>query len=402
MQYASKELKTLIEDNKDSLAIILGNGVHRYFQNNNLPWETLLCELWNDYVGELSKIPHGISYTEFYDALELTMLKNISQTRTSITSNIQKLKKVTVADLQKAMEEFEKDKIATPNVYKVPNFLDKLKRQHEQLIKSIAIKYDLDYDAIKEMKPADQTVFAISLSANASLKPLLVNNIKRQLAEKLKEWNPNDAIKRMISILYCNNIPLLTTNYDATFEKSFEMTERKLALPNKKRSVDTYPYNYYYTKKGGIGLNSPNDGFGIWHINGMASHSRSIRLGLSDYMGLVERTRGMIHGRDRFGIGLYEGCVDKTTNTWIDIIFKKSLLISGLALEENEVFLRWILIQRAKWVNSTRSAQKGWYIQGPKDNIDEGKKLFLKSVGFDIVKVPDYKVIYEDVWDEFD
>lgn len=109
----------------------------------------------------------------------------------------------------------------------------------------------------------------------------------------------------------------------------------------------------------------------------------------------------MIHGKDRFGIGLYEGRIDKLTNTWLDIIFQKSLLISGLALEENEVFLRWLLIQRAKWLNSTQSVQKGWYIKGPKDNVDEGKKLFLESVGFDIITIADYKIIYEDIWNEF-
>lgn len=401
MKISAEELKQLIESNKQTIAIILGNGIHRYFQQNNLPWSSLLQELWNKNVGELSRIPDGISYTEFYDALELTIIKKLSETRHNIAYHIGDLPKVTVSDIQRAIDGFEKDRKAFPDKYTIPNFLEHLKKQHEQLIRTIATKYELDYGVIKEMTPADQSIFTISLSANSSLKPLLVNDIKKQISIKLKDWEPNNAIRRMVSTLYHNNIPLLTTNYDATFEKTFAMTERKLILPNKKRSVDTYPYNYYYTKKGVIGLNSPNDGFGIWHINGMASHPRSIRLGLSDYMGLVEKARGMIHGKDRFGIVLYEGRIDKLTNTWLDIIFQKSLLISGLALEENEVFLRWLLIQRAKWLNSTQSVQKGWYIKGPKDNVDEGKKLFLESVGFDIITIADYKIIYEDIWNEF-
>ena len=83
--------------------------------------------------------------------------------------------------------------------------------------------------------------------------------------------------------------------------------------------------------------------------------------------------------------------------TWLHIIFNKSLFIFGLGLEENEVFLRWLLIERIKYFKQFPDRKhKGWYISKKEDNA--GKKFFLERVGFEIIEVDDYSDIYENIW----
>jgi hypothetical protein len=169
---------------------------------------------------------------------------------------------------------------------------------------------------------------------------------------------------------------------------------------------DFYPWNCYYSNKE---QKSPTSGFGIWHINGMIKYHRSIALGLADYMGCVSKARKMLQGRSIFDCDK----IDKKNqdywngeNTWLRIFFNKSLFIFGLGLEENEVFLRWLLIQRAKYFSSYGIPHKGWYVYSKGidrmskriDNMSQGKKLFLESVGFEVIEINYDKTIYEDVW----
>ena len=217
------------------------------------------------------------------------------------------------------------------------------------------------------------------------------NKIKKDIASIVESWKPISGISTMVQKIESKQVPLLTTNFDLLFEFAFGMSERKLPLRGK-RATDYYPWNYYYGKKGMKLLSSPNDGFGIWHVHGMATHPRSIRIGLNDYMGLVERSRGIIQ-KNYLGKGFI------STNTWLDIIFSKSLFIFGLGLETDEVFLRWLLLQRAKYNEIYKAGLKGWYVTcaqfGP---VSSGKRLFLESIGFEIIEVATPNIVYEDIW----
>ena len=150
------------------------------------------------------------------------------------------------------------------------------------------------------------------------------NKIKDDIATIVGAWEPISGISTMVQRIESKQAPLLTTNFDLLFEFAFEMSERKLPLKGK-RSTDFYPWNYYYGKKGMKLLSSPNNGFGIWHVHGMASHPRSIRIGLNDYMGLVERSRGIIQ-KNYLGNGFIP------TNTWLDIVFARSSILYRLAI----------------------------------------------------------------------
>ncbi len=150
-------------------------------------------------------------------------------------------------------------------------------------------------------------------------------------------------------------------------------------------------------------MNYPTEGFGVWYPNGMLKYHRSIKLGLSQYMGNVERARKLIYKKPESI--RFEG---KSRNywdgykTWLHIVFNKSIFIFGLSLDETEIFIRWLLIERAKNFRNFPDRKKhiGWFLANK--DIDpptfEGKKFFLKSVGFDVIEVNDYKTIYEEIW----
>ncbi len=307
------DIKSIIESNKGDIAFVIGNGINRYCQHSGESWKGLLLKLWNQHSENMmSGIPKGISFTEFYDVLEL-YAKNPKNT------NGEKFRKELQASIQKTIKsELEKWELAKPD-------------KQEVLLKHI---------------------------------------------KKLKA-------------------PILTTNFDDLMAQSLELDKNPRILKghNKKEGfTQFYPWSSYYSTKE---LKDPNSGFAIWHINGMKHYHRSIKLGLSHYM------KNVSHVDDLWKKNT-EG-VPKYNYTWLKIFFQKPLFIFGLGLEENEVFLRWLLIQRKKNFQSPNYAEKcGWYVMTPcKDEEKkavEGKKFFLKSVGIKVLKVKDYDAIYKTPW----
>jgi len=299
----AKEVKRIISKNSEDMAFLIGNGINLHFNRNNPSWSDLLLDLWDSYSFDTqSTIPTGISFTEFYDALEI---QNYT-------------KKDFSADLQKAVQ-------------------DKM--------------------------------------------------IKWQASQK-----QNIVLNRIKNL----EAPILTTNFDNLIAESlnlefFRLTDTKFS--------DYYPWSCYYSNRQ---LTYPTEGFGVWYPNGMVRYHRSIKLGLSQYMGNVERARRLIH-KEPENIG-FEGKNQSYWpgyKTWLHIIFNKSIFIFGLGLNESEVFIRWLLIERAKYYRKFPDMKhKGWFLT-KKDNAyhsSEGKNFFLKSVGFEVVEVEDYKTIYEDIW----
>lgn len=142
----------------------------------------------------------------------------------------------------------------------------------------------------------------------------------------------------------------------------------------------------------------PCAAFGVWHINGMACHPNSIRLGLSHYVGLAHHARAWMQAR-KTGIFKSDGLSSWTgRHTWLQIILKRPLLVFGLGLREDEVFLRWLLIERARYFARFPELRQGaWYIyrHDPKDTAQQGHLLFLKSVGFTCVPVGMHNEIYD-------
>ena len=218
------------------------------------------------------------------------------------------------------------------------------------------------------------------------------NSVKQNVSSKFPPKD-SDKLRLRVCIERIKELkaPILTTNFDTYISDSVGATLHKLKpIANQYKFTDFYPWNAYYSNRE---ISNPLYEFAVWHINGTCKYPRSIRLGLSDYMGSVERARKMIQGNS------LEECFEGKNqsywagyNTWLHIIFNKSLFIFGLGLEENEVFLRWLLIQRTKYCKLYNKSHKGWYVN---KNIKKGKRFFLEQLGFKVIDISDYNILYQ-------
>lgn len=291
------QMRTLLNANTTDLALVIGNGINRYkapLGTNS--WEGLLTELARRYIDPLhTGIPKGVSPTEFYDVLELSV---------------------------------DKSCISPP--------------------------------------------------------------LQTQFCQQMATWTPLSQHFRITNWAHSRSVPILTTNFESTLGAA---SNSELRRCRKDRFTAFYPWGSYFAPSD---LEDPLAGFAIWHVNGMQMYRQSVRLGLSHYMGSVGRVREWLHtsGSRLFGaqnIRSWPGA-----NTWLQIFLHKSLLFFGLQLGENEVFLRWLLIERAKYFREfPMRAKKGWYAY-VKDSpdFDAGKELFLRGVGIEPVAVPAHSSLY--------
>jgi len=218
--------------------------------------------------------------------------------------------------------------------------------------------------------------------------------IQNEVASLMFDWEPLPHYKQIVTKIQELNAPILTTNFERTFAKVFEFGPKKM---EKKGFTHFYPWGVYHSN---LDLNSPTDGFGIWHINGMINYWKSIRLGLSHYMYSVSRAKNLIHNKDENNLFTGKNVSDwKGYKTWLHIIFNKSLFIFGLGLEENETFLRWLLIERVKYFRKFPEREhKGWYLEVKGNSISEGKRMFLEKIGFEVLEADSYEDIYSNIW----
>ncbi|MBN2426074.1 MAG: hypothetical protein JXR46_16875 [Calditrichaceae bacterium] len=293
------QIKEILEENKENLAFIIGNGINRFPDNpESRSWDNLLMALWRQVSKrQLNYRPAGISTTEFYDVLELENNQHI--------------------------------------------------------------------------------------------------NLQESFCRLMADWKPGAHHKLITQKIKSFNAPLLTTNFEETIASAIDF---KLFRTEKDGFTDFYPWTTYHGEKQ---LKSPEDGFGIWYINGMIKYSRSIRLGLTHYMGSVSRARDMMHkGHKRSLFNNKKQSHWKGQKTWLHVLFYKALFIFGLGLDENETFLRWLLIERSKYFRQfPRRKQSGWYLtKNTGDLRDEGKKFFLEKVGIKVIEVNRFEDIYESIW----
>lgn len=216
--------------------------------------------------------------------------------------------------------------------------------------------------------------------------------VREKTVEIVKSWKQSDfeaaLEKRLIDI----DCPVLTTNFDGNIEKGLN----RYKMDIKQGFSDFYPWNVYYST---CQLNDPLDGFGVWHINGMQDYPRSLRLSLSEYINLTSRARNFIHSNeaidnfDKKNKSMWNGY-----HTWMHLIFNSNLCIIGLALDEQETFLRWLLIERIKYFKKFKDRKRqGWFVCLNEDIENQGKKMFLEYLGFEIICLSSYKDIYESL-----
>lgn len=110
-----------------------------------------------------------------------------------------------------------------------------------------------------------------------------IDEVRLKVVELLNKWEPVEYHKYLQNKIIEWNVPLLTTNFDRNLDDGLRFNK----LENTNIGfTDFYPWNVYFGNKV---LSSPTEGFAVWHINGMLNYRRSIRLSLSEYMGLSAR-----------------------------------------------------------------------------------------------------------------
>lgn len=101
----------------------------------------------------------------------------------------------------------------------------------------------------------------------------------------MSSWRFYDHHHRIVEWAKAKNSPILTTNFEQVLSDAGGCTLRRT---RKGGFTDYYPWENYYSSKD---VSDPSKEFGIWHINGMQHYRRSVRLGLSHYMGSISGVR---------------------------------------------------------------------------------------------------------------
>ncbi len=379
------KIKSIISENSSDMAFVIGNGIHRYNNNKNWSWEYLLKIFWNGNEHEkIEKIPDGISFTEFYDIIEMhsnDIFRNLSSLR--LLDNNMKI---------------------NDTFMKLPGNINDLNEIYRSRSKTgedvlnknmIEIPYNFQNPIYKEFAKGSELFQKIQDFERERMKGL-----QYKIADLMMKLKPDNHHFKITERIHCLNIPILTTNYDYVLNDCLNLNYYRIGKSN---FSTIHPWSGYF------GLEQQYhipDGFGVWNINGTIKYPQSIKLGLNQYMATVVKARKMIQGNNVESNENYNG---KNTsnwigrNTWLHLIFNKNLFIFGLALEENEIPLRWLLIQRAIYYTKFPNRKyNGWYVTTDsemKDKKNEGKFFFLKNMGFEIIPLNDYKDIYENIWD---
>jgi hypothetical protein len=192
--------------------------------------------------------------------------------------------------------------------------------------------------------------------------------------------------KRLMAFAESSESPVLSTNFDEAFERSIGA---QLHHIDSKGFTRFYPWKTYY---GHVQHKLPTDGFGIWKIHGDVRYKDSIRLGLTDYIGSAERARKLIHGGDdRLFMGKRENFW-KGHQTWLHIWFKLPIVIFGLRYGIDEVFLRWLLIERRRYLNIYDDPMEVYYIS--KGTPAPATNNLMHNLGVEICVINEYSEIY--------
>jgi hypothetical protein len=259
----------------------------------------------------------------------------------------------------------------------------------EGLLTQLARKHiDPDHQRIPEGISPTEFYDMLELAAERSSGS---TSLQAQFCEQMNTWRPLAQHARVVRWAARWAVPLLTTNFDETLSQAAAARRRRCG---KDRFTAFYPWSTCFATGE---IEDPAASFAIWHVNGMQAYRQSIRLGLSHYIGSAERARGWLH---KSGSRLFAAEDPRNwpgANSWLQVFFHKPLLFFGFGLGENEVFLRWLLIERAKYFRKYPArARPGWYVhvRGSSD-MNVGKRLFLERVGIHACEVAAYADLYE-------
>ena len=382
---SAEELRQLILYNKKESALLIGNGIN-LCAGTNCSWYDMLNELSIKYGTQLTitNEKQGITNTEFFDTIEITILGKIKSFDPK-QFDMQNIKLDKIFLDPKRAKQFEKEinefALRSPKKFNLADCKPQIEKFNEILttIKSDGIDIEL--------------MIGLSDLGNKFM-PAVRSILLDEICKKMRRWSPSNIHISTTKFAKKYNIPILTTNYDTLLEQASEAKLHDFKHPN---SSDSLPISRCYTSHPSPEINK----FGIWHINGVIEYPSSILIGLSHYMRIMQQIRTLIMGNNKYDAELFENIKDDfltIKNTWVQIIFSKNIFVFGLSLNTDEVVLRWLLMERAKlYALYPNLKRKGWYIAKLDDEISPEKEYFFNSVGFEIVRVPDYQDMYKAI-----
>ena len=117
------------------------------------------------------------------------------------------------------------------------------------------------------------------------------SSLQLRFCELMKSWEPSDHHATIVSWAKLHNVPIVTVNFDENLSKSIDA---KYIVG--KGFTDWYPWSSYFSSQQ---IADPRHSFAIWHAHGMMRYSLSIRLGLTHYMGAVQRARPWVYSGEK-------------------------------------------------------------------------------------------------------
>ena len=231
-------------------------------------------------------------------------------------------------------------------------------------------------------------------------------NPQQHVAILCNQMTPGAPHRAVVRWANSNKVPLMTTNYDHCLQNAMQCDSCvRHILPGSKAKSRFYPWNRYYAP---TTISNPNDNFAIWHVHGDHGLQDSMRIGLDQYMGMVQRLRKLIYNVANEALhGPNESRKDDPAYLaapWLSIFMGKKLWIQGLGLHAAEVSLRWLLIQRFRYwkrYNPGQQFASGWYLHGPTTScgeLDNDRRAFFESVGIETIEIDKAPKIYETLF----
>ena len=213
--------------------------------------------------------------------------------------------------------------------------------------------------------------------------------LAQKFCDLMETWKPAPTHHRLMDWAQRHDAPVLTVNFDENLSRAAGVEIQR----NAHRFTDFYPWGCSY---GTRPASNPSAEFGIWHPHGTRHYARSVRLGLRDYMGAVQRVRRRLYGdKDSLMAHLKVGSSWWGSDTWLDIIFNRPILFFGFSFGQEESFMRWLFIERARLFNrAKRDAPPLWFVE-PRNEKSTARGKFFHYLGIEYVIVEDYSDLYE-------
>ena len=206
----------------------------------------------------------------------------------------------------------------------------------------------------------------------------------------MDKWRPSDHHSEIVGWARRNQSPVITVNFDENLSKAVGARFFRRG----ERFTHYYPWSSYFSDSE---IGDPRSSFAIWHPHGMMRYKTSIRLGLTHYMGSVQRARPWVYNRNGLRAGAKNSQVSwRGSDTWLEVFFFCPLVLFGFGFGKDENFLRWLFLERAR-LHKLRPDWKAktWFVDtGAIDRVQ--RRPFFKGLDIEVVIVPDYPEIYDN------